>query len=160
MATHAELKDLLAEKGLTLGSAESLTGGLFGATFCEIPGASTVYKGGIIAYTPEVKTALLGVPAEMIESKGVVSAAVAASMARGGAKTLGVDICVSCTGNAGPDVQEGGEPVGKVFLGVYYNNSTWTIPVKYLGSRNEIRKGAVETMFAFIASLFEENKNK
>lgn len=156
MPNHAKLLQILAEKGLTLGSAESLTAGLFGATVCEIPGASKVYKGGVISYAPEIKTALLGVKKETIDRYGVVSSTVAELMANGGASSLDVDICVSCTGNAGPSAQEGGEPVGRVYLGLYYRGITKTKPLLMQGDRNQIRQATVEMMFAFVESLFEE----
>ena len=159
MAKYNEILQNLADRGLTLGSAESLTGGLFGAKVCEIPGASNVYKGGVIAYTPEVKSAVLGIKPSTITNNGVVSAIVAKEMAEGGAKALGVDICVSCTGNAGPTAQEGEAPVGRVYLGLSYQDNTWTIPLNLNGSRNEIRQATVDAMFAFINSLFVEIKN-
>ena len=159
MSKIVEMLQLLADKGLTLGSAESLTGGLFGAKACEISGASAVYKGGIIAYTPEVKSSLLGIRPSTIRNNGVVSAVVAAEMAEGGAKALDVDICVSCTGNAGPTVQEGEEPVGSVFVGVYYDGNTWTIPLHLNGDRNCIRAQVVDAMVGLVLSLFPEIKN-
>ena len=156
MVNHANLLQILAEKGLTLGSAESLTGGLFGATFCEIPGSSKVYKGGVISYAPEIKTALLGVEKEMIDRCGVVSSDVAEAMAKGGSKALDVDICVSCTGNAGPTAQIGGEPIGKVYLGLHYRGKTISMPLMLSGDRNQIRTETVERMFYFIDTLFEK----
>ena len=159
MSKTVEMLQALADRGLTLGSAESLTGGLFGAKACEIGGASNVYKGGIIAYSPEVKSALLGIRPSTIRNNGIVSAVVASEMAEGGAKALGVDICVSCTGNAGPCVQEGGEPVGRVFVGVYYEGNTWTIPLQLNGDRNAIRAQTVDAMVGLVLSLFPEIKN-
>ena len=148
-----EMLQHLADKGLTLGSAESLTGGLFAAKCCDIPGASGVFKGGVVAYTPEAKKNLLGVKYATINKCGIVSAQVAADMAAGGAKALGVDVCVSCTGNAGPTAQEGDAPIGKVFLGLSYRGATWTIPLDLQGTRNEIREETCHAMVAFIESL-------
>lgn len=159
MGRNAELLQLLADKQLTLGSAESITGGLFAGKMTEVPGSSAVFKGGIVAYDPAVKKAVLGVRGVTLKTKGVVSAQVAAEMARGGAKALGVDICVSCTGNAGPTAQEGEEPVGKVYLGLAYNGAVWTIPLSLAGSREEIRKATIEAMIAFVQSLFVGKEN-
>lgn len=157
MISAHDLLQRMAQRNLKLGCVESLTGGLFGSTICEIPGASIVYKGGVIAYDPKVKANVVGVKASDIEKYGVVSPQVAVEMAAGGRKLLGVDVCVSCTGNAGPDVQEGGEPVGTVYLGLAYQGNVWNIPLHLEGSRNEIRQATVEAMIAFAASLFPED---
>ena len=159
MNKHVQLLELLGEKGLSLGSAESLTAGMFASNVCDIPGASNVFKGAIVAYDPAMKMRLLGVKQATLDTHGVVSHQVAAEMARGGAKALGVDICVSCTGNAGPCVQEGGEPVGRVFVGVYYEGNTWTIPLQLNGDRNAIRAQTVDAMVGLVLSLFPEIKN-
>ena len=151
----ASLLQLLADKHLTLGSVESLTGGLFGATVCGIPGASSVYKGGLITYTAEEKEALANVDPQLIQKYGVVSSQVASAMAIGGSKALHVDVCISCTGNAGPTTEKGGEPVGRVYLGLCYQGSVWSIPLNLEGERNEIREKTVISMTSFIASLFK-----
>ena len=153
MKKHAELLELLGEKGLTLGSAESLTAGMFASALCDIPGASNVFKGGIVAYDPAAKAKVLGVKKATIDACGVVSHQVAAEMAKGGLKALGVDICVSCTGNAGPTAQEGEAPVGAVYLGLAYRGNVWTIPLSFAGDRQAIRKAPVEAMVGFVASL-------
>lgn len=157
MISARDLLQRLAERSLTLGCVESLTGGLFGSNVCEVPGASLVFKGGVIAYDPKVKMALASVKKSDIEKYGVVSPQVAVQMAEGGRKLLGVDICLSCTGNAGPDVQEGGEPVGTVYLGLAYQGNVWNIPLHLEGGRNEIREATVEAMIAFAASLFPKD---
>ncbi len=157
MISARDLLQRMAQRNLKLGCVESLTGGLFGSTLCEVPGASIVFKGGIIAYDPKVKSALANVNASEIKKYGVVSPQVAIQMAEGGRKTLGVDVCVSCTGNAGPDVQEGDKPVGTVYLGLAYQGNVWNLPLELKGYRNEIREATVEAMIAFVASLFPEN---
>jgi PncC family amidohydrolase len=149
-----ELLRALAAKGLTLGSVESITAGLFGATAAEIPGASNVYKGGLITYTAELKNKLAFVPSQLIQDHGVVSAEVAASMAVGGQKALGVDVCLSCTGNAGPTAEKGSAPVGAVYLGLAYGGNVWTVPLNYEGERNFIRKKTAEAMGLFGLSIF------
>ena len=153
MNNHAQILQALGDKGLTLGSAESLTAGLFAAKVCDVPGASAVFKGAIVAYDPAIKEKLLKVRKETIETNGVVSHQVASEMAYGGAKALGVDICVSCTGNAGPTAQEGEAKVGDVYLGLYYQGNVWTIPLSLEGDREQIRKATAEAMFTFVASL-------
>ena len=112
--------NLLKEKGLTLGTAESCTGGLIAKLITDLPGASAVLKGGIVSYTNEVKSNVLGVPQEMLEEYGAVSPQVAEAMARGVKKVLGCDIALSATGVAGPDPDDRGNPVGLVYLGLAY----------------------------------------
>src|SRR5574344_1623344 len=107
------LLERFAEKGWSLGSVESLTGGLFSASICSIPGASRVYKGSIISYANEVKENLAHVKSETIEKYGVVSKEVAEEMALGGLEALNVSVCVSFTGNAGPTAEPGEAPVGE-----------------------------------------------
>ena len=153
------LLDTLKIRHLTLGSVESLTAGLFGATFCNVPGSSAVYRGGLITYSPALKTSLAHVEEETIENYGVVSAPVAKQMAIGGRDALGVDICISCTGNAGPTAEKGSAPVGRVYLGLCYLNSVWTIPLDFTGDRNEIRKKTVASMISFVQSLFPNGGN-
>ena len=115
---EAVVKDLLAEKGLTLGTAESCTGGMLAKRITDVPGASRVFMGGIVSYTNEVKHNVLGVPAEMLEEFGAVSAPVAAAMAEGARKALGCDIALSSTGVAGPDRDDRGNEVGTMFVAI------------------------------------------
>lgn len=112
--------NLLKEKGLTLGTAESCTGGLIAKLITDLPGASAVLKGGIVSYTNEVKANVLGVPQTLLEKYGAVSPQVAEAMARGAKKVLGCDIALSATGVAGPDPDDRGNPVGLVYLGLAY----------------------------------------
>lgn len=150
-----EVLQALADKGLTLGTVESMTGGLFAAEATSVPGASAVYKGSIISYSEEVKTNLVGVDPKSIESEGVVSAQVAAEMANMGRKKLNVDVCVSVTGNAGPTAQEGKAEIGEFFLGLSTKDACWTLPYRIEGKRNEIRAGAVDLMIQFLASFLK-----
>ena len=113
---------LLKEKGLTLGTAESCTGGLIAKLITDLPGSSAVLKGGVVSYTNQVKAGVLGVPQELLEEYGAVSPQVAEAMARGAQKVLGCDIAVSATGVAGPDSDDRGNPVGLVYLGLAYGD--------------------------------------
>jgi nicotinamide-nucleotide amidase len=103
---------MLRERGLTLGLAESLTGGMMGSRICDVPGASDVFRGSIVAYASEVKYDVLGVP-----EGPVVSAEAAKAMAAGARRVLGADVAVAVTGVAGPDPQEGHDP-GTLFVGL------------------------------------------
>lgn len=122
------LKDIFAEaaavvkaasdKGITIATAESCTGGLIGAAITAIPGSSKPFKGGIIAYDNKVKNKLLGVPAGMIHKYGAVSREVARTMASGAIEALNVDMVVSVTGIAGPGGGTKDKPVGTVWMGL------------------------------------------
>ena len=110
--------DLCRDRGLTLATAESCTGGLIGARLTEVAGASDVFVGGVIAYSNEVKERKLGVPAELLREHGAVSAEVGAAMASGARRELGADLAVADTGIAGPGGGTPEKPVGLVFLAV------------------------------------------
>ncbi len=108
----------LEEKGMTIGVAESITGGLLAKRLTDLPGVSRVFKGGIVSYTNEVKQNVLGVPQDMLEEHGAVSAPVAQAMAEGARRVLGVDVALSATGVAGPDKDDRGNEVGTAFVAI------------------------------------------
>ena len=108
----------LKDKGLTLGTAESCTGGLIAKRLTDIPGASQVFKGGVVSYTNEVKENVLGVPRALLEERGAVSAEVAAAMAEGARRVLGCDLALASTGVAGPDKDDRGNEVGTMFIAI------------------------------------------
>lgn len=137
-------------EGKTLVTAESLTGGGIGAALTAIPGSSEVYKGGVISYTDWVKQTVLGVPSEVLEQHGAVSAPVAEKMASGVRSLLKADVAVSVTGLAGPGGDEYGNPVGTVFIG--YQDALHTVVKHCLfqGTREEIRRQTVETALKLI----------
>ena len=107
---------LLRERGLTLATAESCTGGLVAARLTDVPGASDVFAGAVVAYSNELKKAELSVPEELLREHGAVSAESAAAMAEGARSRLGVDVAVAVTGIAGPDGGTEEKPVGLVYL--------------------------------------------
>ena len=129
--------DMLRERGLSLGVAESLTGGLMGARFTSVPGASDVFRGGIVSYASDVKFSLLGVP-----QGPVVSANAAKAMAEGARRALRTDVALATTGVAGPAEQEG-QPVGTVFLGLAMDGVSEAQRVQLPGDRQRIRQYAV-----------------
>ena len=156
MANMHDLLQTLADRGLTLGSVESMTGGLFAAEATRIPGASAVYKGGVVSYSSEVKVNVVGVEKNLIDDYGVVSAPVATAMARHGRETLGVDICLSVTGNAGPTAEPGEAPVGMVYFGLATKDGVWAFGYSFEGERNAIRAAALQMMINFGLSQFPE----
>ncbi|HEU0243828.1 MAG TPA: nicotinamide-nucleotide amidohydrolase family protein [Candidatus Limnocylindrales bacterium] len=104
--------------GLTVATAESCTGGLVAHVLTEVPGSSAYVRGGIVAYANEIKVALLGVPPDVLEAHGAVSAQVAVAMAEGARERLGTDLAVGVTGVAGPDGGTPTKPVGLVYVAV------------------------------------------
>lgn len=116
---------LLLERGLTLATAESCTGGLIARRITALPGASRVYRGGVVSYWTEVKAAVLGVPQDLLDQYGAVSEPTARAMAEGARRITGADIAVSVTGVAGPDPDERGNPVGLVFIGLATPDGTF-----------------------------------
>jgi len=107
---------MLAERKLTLATAESCTGGLLGHRITDVPGSSDYYQGGIIAYSYDAKERLLSVHHDTLYEHGAVSAETALEMARGARKALGTDVGVSVTGIAGPGGGMPGKPVGLVYI--------------------------------------------
>jgi len=104
------------ERGLTLATAESCTGGMIAARLTSVPGSSEVFLGAVVSYADEVKAAQLGVPETVLETHGAVSAETAAAMARGARERLGADVAVAVTGIAGPGGGSEAKPVGLVHV--------------------------------------------
>ena len=113
---------LLKDRGLTVGTAESCTGGLLAKLLTDLPGSSSVFRGGVVSYTNGVKAGLLGVPQDLLDRYGAVSPQVAEAMARGAKAALGCDIALSTTGVAGPDADDRGNPIGLVYLGLAWGD--------------------------------------
>jgi nicotinamide-nucleotide amidase len=140
----ADIIGLATKKGVTLGCAESLTGGLVASALVEVPGASAVFKGSIVAYGLMVKHDLLGVSAALLAEKGAVNADVAIAMAEGAQGALDVDFAVATTGVAGPDP----DPVSGAKPGLFFvalaggELGTMVREVQVAGDRADIRSAA------------------
>ena len=139
----------LREQGLTLGTAESLTGGGVGSTITSVSGASAVYVGGVVSYATRVKVDLLGVPMDIVHGDGVVSAPCARAMAAGVRRLLGVDVGVSTTGVAGPDRQEG-KAAGTVFVAVADARGEAVRALHMEGDRAAIRAATTGAALALV----------
>jgi nicotinamide-nucleotide amidase len=126
--------DLLKEQGLTLGLAESLTGGMIAARLCDIPGASQAFRGSIVSYASDVKFDLLGVPEGPVVSEAAVTA-----MAHGACRVLKTDVGIAVTGVAGPDPQDGEEP-GTVWMATLLDGVVVTQRSKFPFDRNRTRQ--------------------
>ena len=145
---------ILALAGKTLVTAESLTGGGIGAALTAVPGASAVYKGGIISYTDDVKEHLLHVPHEILENLGAVSGRIAESMAIGARFMVDADIAVSVTGLAGPGGDEYGNPVGRVYIGYADEQHFLHREFTFSGDREAVRE---QTIRAALELILEQN---
>ncbi len=138
-----QLADILREGSLTIATAESCTGGLLAARLTERPGSSDYVRGAVVAYSNEVKVALAGVPAELIEVHGAVSQEVAEALAEGARERLGADIGVGITGIAGPGGGTEEKPVGLVWLSVARTGApALTRSISLPGGRADIRDRA------------------
>ena len=137
---------LLKDRGLTVGTAESCTGGLLAKLLTDLPGSSAVFRGGVVSYTNGVKAGLLGVPQDLLDRYGAVSPQVAEAMARGAKASLGCDIALSTPGVAGPDADDRGNPIGLVYLGLAWGDQCQVTefragPVE----RERVRRQAAQT---------------
>jgi len=129
---------LLAQRGETVSTAESCTGGLIGALLTDVPGSSQYFLGGAVTYSNEAKTRLLGVSQDVLEARGAVSESVAQAMAEGVSRRLGSDYALSVTGVAGPAGGTSTKPVGLVYIGL--SSSTGTVVEPWLFGEDSPRE--------------------
>lgn len=132
---------LLEERGLTLATAESCTGGRAAEKLTALPGASRVYRGGVVSYWTDIKREVLGVPAQLLSQHGPVSEPCARAMAQGVRRITGADLGVSVTGVAGPDPDERGVPVGIVYIGLDTPDGTFCRRVDTGKRRRDLLQG-------------------
>jgi nicotinamide-nucleotide amidase len=147
--------DALRGTGQTVATAESLTGGLLCATLVDVPGASDVLRGGIVAYLPQSKIEVLGVDPELIEQVGTVHDDVAAAMAEGAVRVMGCTWGVATTGVAGPEPSEG-KPVGTVHVAVAGPDGVTTQELSLHGDRRLIREQAVDAALSLLIGRLGE----
>ena len=138
---------LLRERGLSLGLAESVTGGLVAGRITNVPGASDVFRGGIVSYASDVKFDVLGVP-----EGPVVSEAAAETMARGAQRVLGADVALALTGVAGPAEQDG-MPAGTLCVGIAIGDQATTRTLRMPGQRDQMRQMSVITALDLLRRL-------
>lgn len=153
----------LRDRTETVATAESLTGGLVGVMITAVPGASAVYRGGLITYATELKHELARVSAQTLATHGPVAAATAEQMARGAAEVCDAAWGLATTGVAGPDPQDG-HPVGQVFIAVAGPNrgvppsggrGSWVRELSLSGDRAALRQQAAEAALALLLTAIK-----
>jgi nicotinamide-nucleotide amidase len=157
---EALVLDLARERGLTIGTAESCTGGLVAARLTSVPGSSDVFLGAVVAYANEVKAAELGVSEELLERHGAVSAEVAEAMAQGARARLGVDVAVSVTGIAGPDGGTEDKPVGLVYLHASAPDGERAAQFDLPGDRDAIRGRSAASALHLVRRLLTQSRHE
>lgn len=153
--TSSDINKLFREKGRTLGSVESFTGGGFAKDITSVSGASHFFKGALVTYATEEKARLLGISYTDVDAYGVVSKEIAAQMASRGRALLNVDYCVSFTGNAGPSAMEN-KPVGEIYIGVAFLDTTRVYSYNLSGTRENIQKEAINIAYDILEKLIKE----
>lgn len=157
MTLAAHVVEALREAGATVATAESLTGGRLCAALVDVPGASHVVCGGIVAYTRAAKQDVLGVDAATLDDAGTVSAVTAGQMATRARAAFGATYALATTGVAGPEPSEG-KPAGTVFIALACDDGLLVEPLSLAGDRDTIRNGTVaESLSLLLARLGEDN---
>lgn len=147
---------LLGARGATLATVESLTGGRLAASVTTVPGASRSYLGGFVTYATELKERLVGVPHEVVERYGVVSAECARAMAAGCRDATGATYALATTGVAGPDLQEG-KPVGTVYVGIAGPEGVTAVTMELVGNRQQIQDRACREALSALCGILRGN---
>jgi nicotinamide-nucleotide amidase len=159
-AVEAIVLAVAREQGLTIGAAESCTGGLVAARLTSVPGSSDVFVGGLVAYDDRLKLDGLNVPAEVLERHGAVSAETAAAMASGARSALGADVGVSVTGIAGPGGGTPQKPVGLVFIHAASPDASHGVELRLPGDRDAVRRRAAASALHLLRRLLTQNRHE
>jgi PncC family amidohydrolase len=155
-----ELSDKFWKEGLTLATAESCTAGNIAAVITAIPGSSHFYKGGVIAYSDEVKVNLLGVNPETLEKNGAVCEEVVIEMAKGAMKSMNSDCAVATSGIAGPTGGTPEKPVGTVWIAVTMKDKVMTMKASGDEGRNKNIENATLNALQMLQKLFQNQENE
>jgi PncC family amidohydrolase len=148
----AKVIDLLRERRQTISCAESITGGALTAALVSVSGASDVLLGSIVAYSKEIKISQLGLSAELIDDKGLVSKEVAIAMANGARQRLGSSWAISSTGSAGPTALDGSSP-GEIWIAILGPDRQESVKLSLNGARQEVISGAVESALTLLERI-------
>jgi nicotinamide-nucleotide amidase len=157
LSLEQSLGDLLRERGLTLATAESCTGGNIAGMITSVPGSSNYYTGSVIAYANRIKTELLGVNADLIEEKGAVCREVVEQMAKGVRSHLGTRTAIATSGIAGPDGGTEDKPVGTTWICVSYDDKCYAKKYRFAGNRDRIIIQASNTALQLLRRLLLNN---
>ena len=149
----SELAVKLKDKGLTVGSAESLTSGLVAAALTSVAGSSAYFQGGVVTYSNQLKVELLGVPVEIIQEFGAVSEECARAMAEGVRRKLNVRLAVATTGIAGPDGATETKPVGLVWVAASTGHRTLAVKNVFPGDREAVTRASVTEALKLLGDI-------
>ncbi len=155
MTLEKKIGRILQERALTLGLAESCTGGLVASRITDIPGSSAYFMAGFVTYSNQAKTKFLSVPDKIIARHGAVSNIVAERMAKGVRAAAGVDIGLSITGIAGPAGGSPEKPVGTVFIALATRKEVFVRRFLFSGNRREVRKRSSEEALTMLLDYLE-----
>ena len=158
MNPFQELHNLCVEKKVSIATAESCTAGLLAAKITSIPGASSFFKGGIIAYQNDVKINLLGVSKSVIKEKTEVCAEVVQQMAQGVRNKFSADFSVATSGYAGPTGGSELNPIGTVFIAISSKEKTFSKRFVFVGDRESIVSQSVISGAEFLVEVLKNNK--
>lgn len=156
MTVEEKLVAELIENKMSVSTAESCTGGLISATIVNVPGASEVFNEGYVTYSDEAKMRILGVSQDVLDTLGAVSRRTAALMAKGCAVNANADVGISTTGIAGPGGGTEEKPVGLVYVGCFYKGDAYVNKYIFKGTREEVRKQAVNSAIEFALYVISE----
>lgn len=156
MSALERVVDRLVERDLRLAVAESCTGGLLAARLTERSGASRFMSGGLVTYSNEAKTRVLGVRTETLAAYGAVSREVAAEMATGAREAVGADASMSVTGIAGPEGGTPDKPVGTVWIAATVEDSELVELFRFDGDRAAVREQSVDAALALLERLLDQ----
>jgi nicotinamide-nucleotide amidase len=159
VALAASVNDELVDADATVATAESLTGGQLAVLLTTAPGASRSYLGGVVSYATDVKTGVLGVPVELVEEHGVVSAACARAMAEGARRLVGATYAVSTTGVAGPDSQED-RPPGVVFVAVSGPGGVNVVSLELSGDRGTVQRQTCQEALRTLLGILRQEETR
>ena len=148
----AKVIDLLRERRESISCAESITGGALTAALVSVSGASDVLLGSIVAYSKEIKISQLGLSAELIDDKRLVSKEVAIAMAKGARQRLGSSWAISSTGSAGPTALDGSSP-GEIWIAILGPDRQESVKLSLNGARQEVISGAVESALTLLERI-------
>ena len=157
VALAERLQDICVLRGITVGTAESCTGGLVAHVLTEVPGSSGYFAGGIVSYSNAIKERDLGVAADVIARHGAVSAQTARAMATGARLRLGVDVAVSVTGIAGPGGGTDEKPIGLTYIGVADRDGVDVRRYAWTGDRTANKRSSAAAALTLMIERLEDD---